>query len=61
MTIPPELEGETAAVRAFVAVLLKRIETFEAEVDELKWSNFSPQHLRLPTDCALPRLVGFDQ
>jgi hypothetical protein len=50
LTIPPELEAEmTPAVRAFVLMLLKRIESLEAEADELnRRLGQTPQNSSLP-------------
>jgi transposase len=56
LTIPPEIAAEmTPAVRAFVELLLKRIETLEAEVAELKQRlNRSPQNSSLPPSSQHP-------
>jgi len=56
ITIPPELEAEmTAAVRAFVEVLLLRIESLEEEVAELKRRlEMNPQNSSLPPSSEHP-------
>jgi transposase len=56
LTIPLEIAAEmTPAVRAFVELLLKRIETLEAEVAELKQRlNRSPQNSSLPPSSQHP-------
>ena len=56
LTIPLELEAEmTPAVRAFVLMLLKRIETLEAEVDDLKRRlGKTPQNSSLPPSSQHP-------
>jgi transposase len=56
LTIPPEIAAEmTPAVWAFVELLLKRIETLEAEVAELKQRlNRSPQNSSLPPSSQHP-------
>jgi hypothetical protein len=56
LTIPPEIAAEmTPAVRAFVELLLNRIETLEAEVAELKQRlNRSPQNSSLPPSSQHP-------
>jgi transposase len=56
LTIPPEIAAEmTPAVRAFVDLLLNRIETLEAEVAELKQRlNRSPQNSSLPPSSQHP-------
>jgi transposase len=56
LTILPGLEAEmTPAVRAFVELLLKRIESLEAEVDELKRRlGKTPQNSSLPPSSRHP-------
>jgi len=56
ITIPPELAAEmTPAVRAFVDVLLARIESLEAEVAELKRRlDINPQNSSLPPSSQHP-------
>ena len=56
ITIPPELKAEmTPAVRAFVAMLLARIESLETEVSELKrLIGMNPQNSSLPPSSEHP-------
>ncbi len=56
LTIPPELEAEmTPAVRAFVEILLKRIESLEEEVVELKRRlGMTPKNSSLPPSSQHP-------
>ncbi len=56
ITIPPELEAEmTPAVRAFVELLLARIESLEAEVAELKRRvGMNPQNSSVPPSSEHP-------
>ena len=56
ITIPPELDAEmTPAVRAFVEVLLARIESLETEVSELKrLIGMNPQNASLPPSSEHP-------
>ena len=52
MTIPPELEEEmTPAVKAFVLVLLERIEELEGKVEELTKKDPKPT----PSNSSLPK------
>ena len=56
ITIPPELDAEmTPAVRAFVDVLLARIESLETEVSELKrLIGMNPQNSSVPPSSEHP-------
>ena len=56
ITIPPELDAEmTPAVRAFVEVLLARIESLETEVSELKrLIGRNPQNSSVPPSSEHP-------
>ena len=56
ITIPPELDAEmTPAVRAFVEVLLARIESLETEVSELKrMIGMNPQNSSVPPSSEHP-------